>query len=94
MLVDARRGLQEEEFELLDWLGRAGIPARLVLTKRDKLKRQELARALDKLQADTGFPAGNLAAVSSTKRAGLSAVAAWIHAWTEFRLTKPDGGAL
>ena len=94
LLVDARRSLQSEELELLDWLGRAGIPTRLVLTKRDKLKRQELARALSKLQSDTGFPAANLAAISSTKRTGLGEVAAWVREWTDFRLTKPDGGRL
>lgn len=94
LLVDGRRGLQAEEIELLAWLGSAGIPARLVLTKSDKLKRQELSRALSKLQTETGFPAANLAAVSSPKRTGLGQVASWIQEWTGFQLTKPDGGNL
>lgn len=94
LLVDGRRGLQAEELELLAWLGSAGIPARLVLTKSDKLKRQELSRALSKLQTETGFPATNLAAVSSPKRTGLGEVASWIQEWTGFQLTKPDGGNL
>ena len=54
----------------------------------------ELARALSKLQSDTGFPAANLAAISSTKRTGLGEVAAWVREWTDFRVTKPDGGSL
>lgn len=37
LLVDARRGGEEEEKELLDYLTAADIPAQVVLTKADKL---------------------------------------------------------
>lgn len=37
VLVDARRGPEEEEGQLIEWLGALGIPHRLVATKTDKL---------------------------------------------------------
>ena len=49
LLVDARRGGEEEETELLEWLADAGVPAQVVLTKADKLakaKRKPAAAAV------------------------------------------------
>ncbi|MDX2023413.1 MAG: ribosome biogenesis GTP-binding protein YihA/YsxC [Deltaproteobacteria bacterium] len=37
VLVDARRGPEEEEGQLIEWLDSLGIPSRLVATKIDKL---------------------------------------------------------
>jgi GTP-binding protein len=51
MLMDARRGAQQEEIELLDWLGEMDIPAAVVMTKADKLaknKRKLAATAVKK----------------------------------------------
>lgn len=49
VLIDARRGAQEEELELLEWLVECGIPAVVVMTKCDKLnksKRKPAAMAM------------------------------------------------
>jgi GTP-binding protein len=47
VLVDARRGPEDEEAELVDWLGEAGRRALVVLTKADKLaKNQRIPAAL------------------------------------------------
>ena len=49
VLVDARRGGEEEERDLLDYLAGAEIPAQVVLTKSDKLakaKRKPAAAAV------------------------------------------------
>lgn len=51
VLVDARRGAQREEIELLEWLEAESIDALVVLTKVDKLpksKRKPVAFALKK----------------------------------------------
>ena len=51
VLIDARRGAQTEERELLEWLAAEGIAALVVLTKIDKLpksKRKPAAFALRK----------------------------------------------
>lgn len=37
MLVDARRGIQDEERQLYEWLGTENVPAQIVFTKVDKL---------------------------------------------------------
>lgn len=37
VLVDARRGLQSEELQLIEWLEVLGVPTQVVLTKVDKL---------------------------------------------------------
>jgi GTP-binding protein len=37
ILVDARRGIEEEERQLYEWLGTENVPAQVVFTKVDKL---------------------------------------------------------
>jgi len=44
LIVDIRRGPKEEELSLLAWLAEHGIPAQVVLTKTDKLKRGQIPR--------------------------------------------------
>ena len=49
LLIDCRRGVEDEEIELLAWLDELGIPAHVVLTKGDKLsksKRKPVALAV------------------------------------------------
>jgi GTP-binding protein len=49
VLIDARRGAQAEEIELLDWLGECDLPAAIIMTKTDKLgksKRKPAAMAM------------------------------------------------
>jgi GTP-binding protein len=41
VIVDARRGPEEEERELLEWLAEVGKPALVVLTKTDKLAKNK-----------------------------------------------------
>jgi len=49
VIIDARRGAEEEERGLVGWLAEAGVPAILALTKTDKLpksKRKPAAMAI------------------------------------------------
>jgi len=41
VLVDARRGLEDEERQLYEWLGTENVPAQIVFTKVDKLAASE-----------------------------------------------------
>jgi GTP-binding protein EngB required for normal cell division len=41
VLVDARRGPEDEERQLYDWLGSENVPAQIVYTKVDKLSATE-----------------------------------------------------
>jgi len=51
LVVDARRGLQDEEHDLLAWLIHHGLPHAVVLTKTDKLKAGALAKARQEVAA-------------------------------------------
>ena len=69
VIVDVRRGLQEYDLQMLSWAEQLGIPAHVLLTKADKLKRGAAAAAM--LQAERGL--GETASVqlfSALKRTG------------------------
>ena len=46
LIVDVRRGLEEEEHQLLDFLAALAIPALVLATKIDKLNRSAQTKAL------------------------------------------------
>lgn len=58
VLVDARRGLQEEEAQLIEWLESLAIPHRIVTTKIDKLTAGE--RGLLKNKFPRALPVSGL----------------------------------
>ena len=41
VLIDARRGIEDEERQLYEWLGTENVPAQIVFTKVDKLSATE-----------------------------------------------------
>ncbi|MCP4600599.1 MAG: YihA family ribosome biogenesis GTP-binding protein [Proteobacteria bacterium] len=55
LLVDVRRGPEEEEAYLLDFLAEVGVPALLVATKLDRVSKNKQKAALDKLRRDVGI---------------------------------------
>jgi len=55
VLVDARRGGEEEEKDLLDFLAAADIPARVVLTKADKLPKAKRKPAAAEVRRALGL---------------------------------------
>lgn len=54
VLVDVRRGPEDEELGLLEYLAEAGIACGVVATKVDKLKRSARARAISAIRAAVG----------------------------------------
>src|SRR5512137_660434 len=54
-LLDARREPSAEDLEFLDWLEEAGCPTIPVVTKVDKLSRNQLARSLAVIARATGL---------------------------------------
>lgn len=54
VIIDVRRGLQEEDAQLLEFLDSIGSEALLVATKTDKLPRNKRKPALDKLSRSVG----------------------------------------
>jgi GTP-binding protein len=55
VLVDARRGVEEEERQIVEWLGSLSIPTQVVFTKVDKLR--AAARGLLRQSVRKAFPA-------------------------------------
>jgi GTP-binding protein len=58
LIIDARRGVRDEDRELIDWADPARRPVHVLLTKVDKLNQQEKSAALKAARAalstDTG----------------------------------------
>jgi GTP-binding protein len=55
VLLDIRREPDERDARLIAWLAHYGVPAFYVLTKADKLKRGETARALQSITRKLGL---------------------------------------
>lgn len=55
LLVDIRRGIQDEETGLMDFLARINVPGYLVATKIDQLKRAQQKPSVDALRDQSGF---------------------------------------
>jgi GTP-binding protein len=91
VLVDARRGAQDEERELMHWLLAEGIDARAVLTKCDKLGRSELERVRRDLCVALALPQDRVAVVSAKAGTGLGTLAAWLLDWSGVEFRRPDG---
>lgn len=94
LVADVRRGSEAEEQELLAWLAEQGIPARLVLTKCDKVKASRLASLVQRAAGSSGVAEQEVLVVSSTRKSALDLVAAVIREWTGFSLQRPEGGPL
>jgi len=91
VLVDVRRGTQEEERELARYLAAEGIESRVALTKCDKLGRSETERARKALAESLGLEPAHVAAVSADQGTGLGPVAAWLGEWSGLEFVRPDG---
>jgi GTP-binding protein len=63
MLIDARRGIEDEERQLYEWLGTIDVPAQIVFTKVDKLTAAERGR----LRATTQATFQRAAAAAATR---------------------------
>ena len=57
LLIDARRGGEREEQELLEYLAELGIPVQVVLTKADKLSKSQRRPAAAAARRELGLPA-------------------------------------
>ena len=55
ILVDVRRGPEQEEVQLIEFLSETGTPALLVATKLDRVKNSQQKSTLNKLKKETGI---------------------------------------
>jgi GTP-binding protein len=54
LIVDIRRGLKDQDGQLLDWAGASGWPVHVLLTKADKLNQRDRAAVLKETQEILG----------------------------------------
>lgn len=80
LLVDVRRGLREEDEGLLDWAEAAGQPIHVLLSKADKLTRNEAAQALRAAQAQLAGRA-TVQLFSAHDGGGVEAARSTLRAW-------------
>lgn len=74
ILVDARHGLKDSDFELMKMLDGSAVNYRIVLTKSDKVKLEDLAKVTQDIEVElTKHPAGypKIIATSSEKGYGI-----------------------
>ncbi len=78
VIMDARRPLRDLDWQMLEWAEVRNIPARLVITKCDKLSRDEGLRTLKRVQTEApAFATAQL--FSSITRAGVDEARAWLE---------------
>jgi GTP-binding protein len=82
-LLDVRRDPSDEDLRFLDWLEEAERPTIPVVTKVDKLSRNELARRLTAISRSTGLERELFTTFSAMTREGVAEVWARIEAAIE-----------
>ena len=94
ILIDARRGIEDEERQLYQWLGTENVPAQIVFTKVDKLTAS--ARGLLRERARATFRGGRGAGgplfVSGQSGEGVDAL--WAAIFEAVRAHAPDASSL
>ena len=78
VVMDMRHPLTPLDLRLMEWLRDAGRRAHVLLTKADKLSRQEATRTLARVRASLAqlYPGATVQAFSSSKREGLDTAGA------------------
>ncbi|MBS4099130.1 MAG: YihA family ribosome biogenesis GTP-binding protein [Sulfuricella sp.] len=73
LIMDARHPLTKLDWQMLEWFGTTGKPVHILLTKSDKLSRQQATDTLRKVRAELrdGYPQCTVQLFSSLKRLGL-----------------------
>ena len=83
VIMDSRRPLTEMDWQMLEWFAPTGRPVHVLLSKADKLSRQEQTKTLRQVKADLadlGCPV-SVQLFSSLKRAGVAEAATVLKRW-------------
>jgi GTP-binding protein len=73
LLIDIRRGVQEEELDFIPWLAERAIPVVVALTKSDKLAKHKRTLEVMKAKKDLGLKRDPIA-VSAQSAEGIDAM--------------------
>lgn len=105
LMMDSRRPCTDLDIQMIDWFAPTGKPIHMLLTKADKLNRQESTQALrttralmDRYNVATGEEQLTVQLFSQLKRIGLEEAHAKVESWLiakdgplEDGLATPDG---
>ncbi len=83
VIMDSRRPLTEMDWQMLAWFAPTGRPVHVLLSKADKLSRQEQTKTLRQVKADLadlGCPV-SVQLFSSLKRSGVGEAAGVLKRW-------------
>lgn len=83
VIMDSRRPLTEMDWQMLEWFAPTGRPVHVLLSKADKLSRQDQTKTLRQVKADLadlGCPV-SVQLFSSLKRAGVAEAATVLKRW-------------
>lgn len=85
MIMDARRPLTELDRQMINWFGPTGKPIHCLLTKADKLTKQEQTKILREVLAEVEGSGSQITAqlFSSLKKTGMEEAEKVIGAWLD-----------
>lgn len=83
VIMDARHPLTELDWQMIDWFLPTGTPVHILLSKADKMTRQEQAKTLKAVQAAIAKAGGQVSVqlFSSLKKTGVDEARAVILGW-------------
>ena len=84
VLIDSRRGMKKEDFEIMKMLDEAAVSYQIILTKIDKIPATELAKIVAQTNAEIAMHAAalpDIIATSSEKKIGLELLKAEIYSF-------------
>jgi len=94
VIMDSRHPLTVLDETLLDWFALTGKPAHILLTKSDKLSRQQATITLNRVKSHLAehFPQYSVQLFSSLKKLGTEEAEAVIAGWfaRKSKMPKPD----
>jgi GTP-binding protein len=93
VIMDSRHPLTELDENMLDWFAPTGKPVHILLTKADKLSRQQATLTLNRVKSylDEHFPHCTVQLFSSLKKQGVEEAEAVIASWLAGKSNMPDG---
>lgn len=94
VIMDARHPLTPLDEQLLDWFAPTGKPIHILLTKSDKLSRQQATLTLNRVKSRLAerFPFCSVQLFSSLKKTGVDETEAVIGGWFAAAEEKTDRG--
>jgi len=83
LIMDARRPLTDLDVQMIHWFIPTGNPIHILLTKADKLSRQEATRTLSEVHEAIAVYGGQVTVqlFSSLKKSGIEAAESVIGGW-------------